>query len=836
MKYYSFIIFVFASLLIKAQNKYELDYYLPNQTTYNTEVPTPKSVLGYEVGEWHVSHDKLLNYMRALSEASPRVTIEERGTTFEGRPLILLTITSPDNHKNLEAIRSAHVRRTDEDSGPSKGPIVVYQGFSVHGNEPSGANASLLLAYHLAAGEGDEIKRLLENTVILLDPVLNPDGLQRFAYWANTNKSAFLNTDSNDREFHEVWPGGRTNHYWFDLNRDYLPVQLPESKVRIRTFRKWMPNVWTDHHEMGSNSSFFFQPGVQSRVHPLTPPENQKLTKEIANFHAKALDRIGSLYFTEERFDDYYYGKGSSYPDVNGSVGILFEQGSSRGHAQETVNGVLTFPFTIKNQLTTALSTLEACTEMREELLDYQQRFFDDARAEAAKNPVKGFIVGALKDFTKTYHLAKILEQHDISFYHPSKDIRVDGKNFKKDNSIIVPTNQKNSRLVKAIFERRTTFTDSLFYDISAWTLPLAFNLPNATLKSLKDMGDEINDIQLENGSVTSKSSYAYLMEWHNYYAPKALNSMLQNGLRVKVGMKRFSLNGKDYDYGTILIPVQNQTMTAESLYILLQGIAKSSGVTMTGVETGLTEGIDLGSNEFQSLIKPKVAMIVGRGISSYDAGEIWHLFDQRYEMNITKIDTDYINSVNFSKYTVLILPNSSLRLSDATMKKLKDWVRAGGVLIAYKNAVKWLSVNKMMQMEFVNPNFKHGDISFEQRRNSSGAQVLGGAIFEAEIDRSHPINFGYSGNTLPLFRRTKLFMKPDSISYNNPIQYTSNPLLSGYVSAPNLEALKNTVPFKVQRFGSGRVVAFTDNTNFRAFWYGTNKLLMNAVFFSRSM
>ena len=567
MKYFTLLIAVFFSLLTNAQNRYDLSYYLPADVSYNSNIPTPESVLGFQVGEWHVSHDKLLEYMKVLSNASPRVSYEDRGKTYEGRPLILLTITNPENHTNIDTIRTTHVSHTDGSGSPENNPIVVYQGYSVHGNEPSGANASLLLAYHLAAGEGAEMEDLLKNTIILLDPVLNPDGLQRFAYWANTNKSKHLNTDSNDREFHEVWPGGRTNHYWFDLNRDYLPVQHPESRARIETFRNWLPNVVTDFHEMGSNSTYFFQPGVQSRVHPLTPMQNQVLTMKIAKYHAKALDKIGSLYFTEERFDDYYYGKGSSYPDVNGSVGILFEQGSSRGHAQETVNGVLTFPFTIRNQFTASLSTLEACSDMRVELLQYQQQFFADAKSESVKDPVKGYVIGDSKDQARNYHFAEILERHDINYYRPTEDITLNGNLFESDKSIIVPTEQKNSRLIKAMFEKRTTFQDSLFYDISAWTFPLAFNLPYETLRSMKNIDMQRANIELDMGAVSSKSDYAYLMQWHEFYTPKALNMILKYGLRAKVGMKKFSLEGTNYDYGTILIPVQNQRLSSDALY-----------------------------------------------------------------------------------------------------------------------------------------------------------------------------------------------------------------------------------------------------------------------------
>jgi hypothetical protein len=840
MKQLTFLITFLFSLQLFAQNQFELSYYLPQNVSYNNAIPTPESVLGFKVGEWHASHDKLVEYYKILAKSSDRISLEDRGKTFEGRPLLLLTITSPSNHANLQTIKQEHLKLTLAEESTSLNvqemPIVVYQGFSIHGNEPSGANSAMVLAYYLAAAEGKEIEDLLNNTVILLDPTLNPDGLQRFAYWANTNKSKFNNTDANDREFHEIWPGGRTNHYWFDMNRDWLPVQLPESRARIESYSNWMPNVLTDHHEMGSNSTFFFQPGIQSRVNPLTPKENQLLTKEIATYHAKALDKLGSLYFTEESYDDFYYGKGSTYPDVNGGIGILFEQGSSRGHAQETINGVLTFPFTIRNQFTAALSTLEASKNMRSKLLDYQRDFYKNAAKEAAKDQVKAFVFGDSKDVARTFHLAEILQRHKIKFYKPTSDLRINGKNFKQKSSFIVPTNQKKYKLIKAMFNTQTKFEDSLFYDISAWTFPLAFNLDYTTLKSTSNLGNLVSDLKLEKGKVTSKSNYAYLMEWHEYYTPKVLNKILHKGIRAKVGMKPFSIDGINYDYGTILISVQNQKYTTDELYTILNNIAQNSSVTIRGVTTGLTQGIDLGSNQFRIINTPKVAMIVGNGVRSYDAGEIWHLFDQRYEMNITKLDEAYLRSVDLSKYTTIILPSSSLQLSTTTIKKIKDWVANGGTLIGYKNAVKWLSSNKFIKLNYATVKVDAKDVSFEQKRDFYGAQVIGGSIFETTLDKSHPINFGFKNDRLPIFKRTKIFIKPDSSSFNNPIKFTSNPLLSGYISKPNLETLKNTVPFQVKNNGRGKVVVFSDNTNFRAFWYGTNKLLMNAVFFAKEM
>ena len=832
------LIFSFLGL---AQDSINLNYYLPQNITYDENIPKPADIIGHEVGEWHVTHDKLMFYMQTLAEKSNRISIENRGFTFEGRPILLLTITSPENHNNLERIREEHIALTEKESSSvslENMPIVVYQGFSVHGNEPSGSNAGLVYAYYLAAAQGPEINELLNNLIILMDPSYNPDGLQRFAYWANTNKSINLNSDNNEREYHEVWPGGRTNHYWFDINRDWLPVQLPESRARIKTFHKWLPNILTDHHEMSTNATFFFQPGEPTRVHPLTPAMNQELTAEIGSYHAKALDNIGSLYYSEERYDDYYYGKGSTFPDVNGGIGILFEQASSRGHIQDTENGTLTFPFTIRNQFTTAMSTVEAAKNMREKILSYQNEFYRNMRNEATKSRTKAIVFGDNKDAAKTWHLAEILNRHKINLHELSADASIRGKSFKKENSYVIPMNQKNHRLIKAMFEKRTTFTDSLFYDISAWTFPLAFNVDYAEVESLTNAGAPITDFKPLTGNVSKLSNYAYLFEWHEFYTPRALNKILSKGLRAKVAKSRFTLENNTYDYGTIMIPVQNQVLNSKELYEFLKEIAEDSNIMITAVNTGLSQGIDLGSNDFDPVKKQKVAIVVGRGIRSYDAGEIWHLFDTRYNMNITKIDMDYLNSVDLSSYTDIIMPRSTFENSnDETIaKKLNDWVKSGGTLIGYGNRANWFNQHEFMNLKFRKDTLEAKDISFEQKSDFSGAQVTGGAIFEADQDRSHPINFGYKNNKVSLFRNTNIYIEPDKDSYNNPIQYTSQPLQSGYISEENLEMIKGSVPFKLQKLGKGRVIIFTDNTNFRAFWYGTNKFLMNAIFFGKIM
>ena len=828
----------------------QLDYYLNDTANYNASIPTPESVIGHQVGEFHVSHDKLSHYVQELSKTSKRVKLVERpsGKTYENRTSWLMIITSESNHSNLEEIRQQHLKLSNsknEEIDTSNMPIIVYQGFSVHGDEPSGSNASLLLMYHLLASDSDETQELLDNTIILLDPSFNPDGLQRFSQWANMNKNQSLNPDPSDREYNQYWPRGRTNHYWFDLNRDMLPNQLPETNAKVETFTKWLPNILTDHHEMGTNSSFFFQPGVPERKNPLISDLNQALTKEIGTYHEDALNKIGSLYYSEESYDDFFFGKASTYPDANGSIGILFEQGSSRGHIQESTNGILTFGFTIRNQLTAAFSTLKAAKNMRVKLLDYMKDFYDKQIDSASK--YESIIFGKEKDKSTVYHLAEVLNSHKIKFNTISQDVEVNGTKYSKDNSFIVPLNQPKRTLIRAMFDTQTTFSDSLFYDVSAWTFPLAFNVNYDNTNRLDKPGklgiksEEVENLKRANGSVDKKSDYAYLFEPHEYYAQSAVYQLIKSGLRVKTATRTFAINGEKFDFGTYMISVQNQSLNSDEIYNLLVEVSSETGINVKSQSTGITDGIDLGSNNFEIVKEPKIGLVVGEGVRSYDAGEIWHLLDTRFNIPITKLDVGDLGYIDLSRYTHIILPDysegSQYQSTGGNINKnqINDYIKDGGNLIAYRNSVKWVSSN-LSEIDFHTNDINADDVTFSERQSFFGAQQTGGAIFNSIIDKSHPVNYGIESNSLPLFRNSNVYMTKSEQSFNNPIVYSPNPLMSGYISEENLSLLKKAAPFKVIRSGKGKILLMTDNTNFRAFWFGTNRILLNMLFHSNIM
>jgi hypothetical protein len=832
LRFTLFSVLFFGFFTVTAQ--VNLDYYLPKDVTYNKSIPTPKQYLGYEVGQQHATAYEVYAYYREVAKVSNRIKIETYARSYENRELLLATVSSPENLANISQIRQNHVKLAESNSNidVKNMPAVVWLGYSVHGNEASGTNSALLSIYHFAAAEGPKIDSILRECIILLDPCINPDGGNRFATWANQNKSENLVSDPNAREFKETWPGGRTNHYWFDMNRDWLYQQLPESKGRLVKYYDWLPNVLTDHHEMGSASTFFFQPGIPARTHPMTPIKNIELTSKIGQFHAAGLDKIGSYYYTKENYDDFYYGKGSTLPDVNGSIGILFEQASSRGHLQETQNGLLSFPFTVRNQFSATLSTLQATKNMRVELLTYMQSFF----SEKSTDEIKTFVFGGGNDNTRVWEMVNVLLRNKIDVFKINKTETLSGLTFEKENAYAVPMSQAKHRLIKSLFERRVTFQDSAFYDISAWTLPLCMNVPFAETKVAVTLGQKVESNDFTTGKIVGESSYSYLFEWDGYFAPRAAYELLEKGYRLKYATDPFTVNiegkNKAFSYGTIQIQCEGKQPKE-----LLEKLAKRDGIVFYGQKTGLTiEGINLGSEKFKPLEKPNALMITGDGVDYNDAGEVWHLLDQRVNFPLSFADVNQVNKINLDRYTHIIINNG--RYGELSEEKIKGFLQKGGIVIALGEGASWLSQKKISTVTFKAEATNDGKSkrAFNLKDGFDGALATSGAILETKIDISHPLCYGYKQATLPIFKVNNLVFEDTGNPYNTPLMFTVSPLVAGYVHAKNLDRFKSSPAVIAQNVGAGKIISFTDNPNFRAFWYGTNKLFLNALFFGKGI
>ncbi len=839
-----FLLFVCSFQYTQAQEP--MEYFLPQDVTYNPNIPTPENYFQQQLGEWHLSYYQVLSYLQHIAAISERAIIEEYARSHENHPLVHIIFTSGQNQNRLDELKELHLKFSDpgEDIPMDKAPLVVTLAYGVHGNESSATNSSLLTSYYLAAAQGEKIDKLLENTIILVDPCMNPDGFTRHSTWANSYQSITDVSSPDSQQFNEVWPGNRTNHYWFDLNRDYLLLVHPESRGRVAKFHEWKPNIFTDHHEMSANSTFFFQPGIPSRNNPLTPDENYRLTYEMAQYHARFLDATGSHYYMEESFDDYYLGKGSTYPDLNGSIGILFEQAGFRGRIRETTNGVKKFAFGIRNQFTVSLSTLEAAMELRDELMQFQKDFYREALQLAKKDAVQAYVFGDENNLETTLMFVDLLNRHQVRVYRNEEKITINNITFMPGSSFAVPVTQPQYRFIKSIFEVITTFTDSTFYDVSTWTLPYAFNLPCEILTSMRGIqlsGEPVVEAVKPEGTVNGgRSRIGYLFRWNEYSSPSALYSLQKEDLLTKVATDEFSMriNGQKeaFTYGTILIPVDGQNKNENEIFQLMIKVAKENGIDFFALDTGLSEkGIHIGSGSFVTLQKPEVIMLVGSGTTSRDAGEIWHLFDQRHQIPVTLVNNGSVGSIDLNRYNTLIMPPGSFRdLSSNASDKIKQWTEQGGTLVAIKNASTWASRNSMGKAAYKKsvPTDTALQLNYANRNKEQVLQAIGGAIFNAVIDITHPLCYGYLRDEVAVFKTGNTVAEPLNSRQSEPVKFSENPYISGYVSEQNLARLKNSPVVTIESAGRGKVINYHESMAFRGIWIGTNKLFMNSIFF----
>lgn len=812
----------------------QADYFYPTTKNFNAAIPTPEQFLGYPIGSHHTRHDKIIEYFKALDQLSDRVSVEEIGKTIGQRVQVVAKITSPGNQTRLEEIRTQHLQ------GATDVPLIIQLGYNVHGNEPSSSEAAMLTAYYLTANNDDETQRWLNEMVILIDPVYNPDGRDRHTHWANMHKGTPLVSDANDREHNEAWPGGRTNHYWFDLNRDWFLGVHPESRNRLKFFHNWRPYVMTDHHEMGTNSSFYFDPGKYSSNNPIVPPFLYDVVHpKFAEYFEKGMNSIGSLYFTKEAFDKLYPGYGSSYVNFYGGIGFLFEQASSRGHLQETTTVPLTFGFTIRNQFTAALATVRASIGERQLLYKLRKDFFTSTAAQAKANPVKAYVFGESKDATRTNAFIDLLMMHQVDVYELSQNITANGKNFEKGRAYIVPTEQINYIMVRSAFEKDITYRDSTFYDASTWSLVHAFNMPHAEIKGPVTKGTLLKERPVKTAAAVTKSNYAYIADITDYNAHKAIWQLQSESVFVRTSLKAFTakVNGtpRNFPNGSLVIPVQQQYVSADKLYEIIQRVSQNTSIDFHAVETGYNVGgIDLGSNNVVAVRKPKAIMLIGQGVAGAEAGEVWHLLDQRIGMPITKVELSNFGRVNLNNYTTLVLVSGAYPADKPTTDKIKQWLQSGGTLITFKTATEWaikqgLTKEKLLTMDTVkNPK----RVDFEDIADTEGAKQIGGSIFEVDLDNTNPVGFGYPDRKISVYRNGRTFLQRNKGPYTTIAQYTANPLIGGYIHKTDIKRVANSAAILFSVEGQGRVIMFSDNPNFRGTWYGTNKLFLNALFF----
>ena len=845
---------------VQAQNAYFFPDY---KGSFDPAIPTPEQFLGYPVGSHFTRYDRIVDYLKELDRLSDKVSLVPIGKTYEERPQVIAVFTSTANQRNLEQIRQQHLQLADPKApAPDYGklPVIVHLAYTVHGNESSSSEAAMLTAYYLTASTAPEVAKWLTGSVVTIDPAENPDGRDRATQWFNQYKSFPAVTDPADREHNEYWPNGRYNHYLNDLNRDWLPLVHVESRNRIKFHHAWLPNVMIDFHEMGTSSTYYFEPSKPySTENDLIPRATYDvLNVRLANYFARALDGIGVLYFTKEQFDNLSPIYGSTYPDFTGGVGVTFELGSSRGLAQEGSNGVVTFPFTIRNHLRTGLAAVQGAVEEKELYLKHQRDFFTSAITEAAKFPTKAYVFGSATDRNLTRRFADLLLQHNIQFHPLQQATQAGGKTFEAGAAYVVPASQPNYRIVHSIFEEVTAFHDSVFYDVTGWSLIHGYGLPFAKLKDAALVkGEPVKTLPAVEGGITGgPATVAYLLNGADYHAVKAISLLQQAGVQTKVSFKPFSIQpaaivsgsgaqtvpGKvstEFGYGSFIIPVAAQTVPADSLYKLIFSAGRQAGVTFTAVSTGFSaKGIDLGSNNIRTIRKPEVALVIGQGVTPSEAGEVWYLTSEQLHLPVSKLDIGSLGRVDWARYTTVILVGGQYNsLDKPVVARLKSWVENGGTLITTKTATEWAVRQGLTRENLLvasRPDTTKGPVraDFDQVREREGPRAVAGSIYTADIDITHPLGFGIQDRKLFVFRNGTTFLKSGSSPYNTAVKYAASPFVSGFVSKENLKKISNTAAVVVSPEGQGRVVLFADDPAFRSYWHGTSRILLNAILY----
>ncbi|MBK8979202.1 MAG: peptidase M14 [Planctomycetes bacterium] len=819
-----------------AYDRLPIDAEVPvGDVRYDPAFPLPESVLGHRVGERHTRPEQVVEWFRAVGARSDRVVVDVHGRSVEGRPLVHAIVTAPENHARLAELLAANRRLGEEpaavdDATLARMPLVAWMGYGVHGDEASAHEAPILLLYHLAAGRGPTIDRLLREAIVLIVPCLNPDGHDRFVDWVNGNRAfAAPTADDQDREHRQPWPGGRTNHYLFDLNRDWLAAVQPSSRARLELWGRFHPQLQTDFHEMGGSRSYFFQPGIGSRTNPLTPRRNQELTAAIARYHARGLDAVAQPYFTGESFDDYFYGKGSTYPDVRGAVGILFEQGSARGLRRDTDWGELRYVTTVRNQVITSLTSLEAGIAMREVLLWHMRWFYLGADEAIAGAPGAALAFGAPGggDRTRAQLLVQALLRHGVHVHEHA------------ELGYVVPVAQPEARLVRALLEPVTEFPDTEFYDVSTWTLPLAYGVehrwldavpatPGAPLGSLELDGGQLREAATEHGPV------AWALRWDRLLAPRALARLWDAGARPRVLTAAATwLSGgrpERFQPGTIVVPLGADDTDRARIRRAAEQAAREDCCEVFGLDTMLpADGPAAGGPSTVELARPRVAILAGQGSDTYGVGEVWFTLAERYHLEVSLLEQRDAGALDLSRYSVVI----ATAPPGSAAERVTEFVRRGGTLVALGRGADWAVSAGLSPGAVENggpePVPPETEVPYSERAARAARDTIAGAILQMHLDHSHPLGFAVR-DPLPVFRTSTSHLRGDVRAvgrYARPVR------LSGYVPQRFLELLPGTPGITVAGAGSGKVVACLDDLAFRGFFLASERVLVNAVVFA---
>lgn len=851
------------------QDRFAFDQDFP----VDESIPSPADFLGYELGDRMTLYHQVVAYANKLAESSVRVKIGEYGYTHEGRPLVYLVITHAENQSRLEEIRLANLKlsdpmntsATEAEEIMKSNPVVVSHSYNIHGNEASSTEAAMQVAWRLAAAKDAETDALLKKVVFVAYISVNPDGRDRYAYWYNSVAKSVVGTDPAELEHDAPWPNGRTNHYWFDLNRDWIWGVHPEMRGLTGVYQEWMPQLHVDYHEQGYNSNYFTMPGTTPR-NKLLPDMYEPYSDTIGMANAKFFDRNKLNYFTREAFDFFYPGYGSSYPSVNGAIGMLTEQGGiGAGRAVETNDGyVLTFRQRIYDHYNTSLATINKAVEHKQMF----QRYTYEANNPAnSKSDVKAYV---FPDNPKghLYDVLSILLHHKIEVYKTKETLRLKKAARYPDRvqksysipagSFVVPTDQARHLLINSILLQDMAIEDSVMYDMSTWSAPLAYNLDTYAVYEKASMSLERLNVAPKypkglKGSV--ENAYAFVIDGDQRNAPKALSMLWQHNYRVRVATVAFSPDGRSFfPEGSLVILAGRNLDKADKMASEIEEIALQSMVEIHALSTGrMKSGVDLASNRVRPIHPPKAAMLVDNPFNTYSAGFIYHLFDKDVAFPLDRIRAgslkqSALSGVSGSRYgaadlldyDVLVLPPASRldRVFDKNSKfELMEWVRNGGTLVLNGSSAAWFASDSSLSGGLMKKQTSQKDLSeaenlnYSDRERFRGLDRIPGAAMLTNVDGSDPLAFGMPDHFYSLKFSDDSFKPSERLYSAARYEKDVSVLMSaGYASKDNLSDIAGGTMAGTINMGSGKVILLADDTQYRMFWRGGQRMMINAV------
>jgi hypothetical protein len=815
-------------------------------------VPSPQAFLGYPLGKHFTPHDKLVSYFKAVAEAQPnQMKLEQYGTTYEGRPLLLAYIAAPENMRRLEEIRLNNLRLAGvlrDKAGDETGPVIVWLSYNVHGNEPASSEAAMKTLYTLVSATDQRVAGWLKNTVIIIDPCINPDGRDRYVSWYNDVVGIQPNPDRQAREHQEPWPRGRSNHYNFDLNRDWAWQTQVETQQRLKRYNAWLPQVHVDYHEQGYNSPYYFAPAAEP-YHDVITPWQREFQVMIGKNNARYFDARGWLYFTKQEFDLFYPSYGDTYPIYNGAIGMTFEQGGiGAGLAVQTADGdTLTLADRLEHHFTTGISTIEAASQHAEQLIKHFHQYFVDAvarpggeyKAYYLRNDSFGDRLERLKGFLDK-NLIEWTPVSAGSFTGVDYETGRTASFSAAAGDIVINADQPKSNLLRVLFERQSHISDSVTYDITAWSVPFVYGVQAYGLNAYVKGDDKA---VARPSRVMPDRSYGYAIRWTGMRSVRFLTEMLRKDIKVRYAERPFQTGSISYGSGTLLITATGNGQP-DSLWNIVMNASRKAGVVPERITSGFVEkGADLGSDMVHLVHKPRIALLTGEEVSSLDAGEVWHLFEQEIDYPVTLINADDIGGITWKNFDVLILPNGYYKALEekSNADLIRGWVREGGRLIAMEGAVAQLSKldwgirlkgegdkkeeEKDKKEEGVQPLRR-----YDNRQRDEVANSVPGSIYKVELDNSHPLAFGYPDHYYTIKQDDNLYEFLKDGGWNVGV-IRKNGYVSGFTGVKAKEKLKDGLLFGVQDMGRGKTIYMADDPLFRSFWENGKLLFCNGVF-----